>query len=67
MCPVEKYKLLLLWLVKTNTYFCDEFLWAVYFQIKHAKKYLKKKLEIASTSMFYWHVSQGHCDSKVHT
>ena len=28
---------------QTNTYFCDDFLWAVYFQIKCPKKYLKKK------------------------
>ena len=28
---------------QTNTYFCDEFLRAVYFHIKRAKKYLKKK------------------------
>ena len=30
---------------QTNTYFWDEFLEAVYFQIKRAKKYLKKKFE----------------------
>ena len=59
MFAVEKYKLLLLRLVKnnmhqTNTYFCDEFLRAVYFQIKRAKKYLKKKFEIASISVFHF-------------
>ena len=31
---------------QNNTYLCDEFLGAVYFQIKHTKKYLKKKFEI---------------------
>ena len=30
---------------QNNTYLCDEFLGAVYFQIKH-KKILKKKFEI---------------------
>ena len=56
MYTVEKYKLLLPWLVKnnmhqTNTYFCDEFLRAVYFQIKRAKKlFVEKK---ASASLFY--------------
>ena len=58
MVTVEKYKLLLPRLVKnnmhqTNTYFCDEFLRAVYFQIKRAKKYLKKKFEIVKISMFH--------------
>ena len=57
MFAVEKYKLLLPWLVKnnmhqTNTYFCDEFLQAIYFQIKRAKKYLKK-FEITSISLFH--------------
>ena len=56
MFPVEKYKLLLPRFVKknmhqTNTYFYDEFLRAVYYQIKRAKKYLKKKFEIASISV----------------
>ena len=37
---------------QTNTYFCDEFLQAVYFQIKRAKKYLKKKFEIDIISVF---------------
>ena len=37
---------------QTNTYFCDEFLRAVYLQIKHAKKKLKKKFEIARISVF---------------
>ena len=53
----KKVKLLLPRLVKRTcteiTYFCDEFLWTVYFQIKHAKKYLKKKFKIASVSMFH--------------
>ena len=31
---------------QNNTYLCDEFLGAVYFQIKHTKKNLKKKFEI---------------------
>ena len=31
---------------QNNTYLCDEFLGAVYFQIKHTQKYLKKKFEI---------------------
>ena len=35
------------------TYFCEEFLWAVYVQIKLMKKYLKKKFEIASISVFH--------------
>ena len=33
----------------THIYFCHEFLWAVYLQIKHVKKDLKNKFEIAST------------------
>ena len=37
---------------QTNKYFYDEFLRAVYFQIKSAKKYLKEKFEIASISVF---------------
>ena len=54
----EKYKLLLPRLVKnnmhqTNIYFCDELLRVVYFQNKPTKKYLKKKCEIASISMFH--------------
>ena len=58
MSAVEKYKFLLSRLVKhnvhqTNTYFCDELQRAVYFQIKGAKKYLKKKFEIASISVFH--------------
>ena len=57
MFAVEKYKLLLPRLVKnnmhqTNTYFRDQLLWAVYFQIKRAKIYLKKS-EIASISVFH--------------
>ena len=35
----------------TNTYFCDEFLQVVYFQIKLFLKNLKKKFKIASISM----------------
>ena len=57
MFAIDKYKLLLLWLVKnnmhqSNTYFCEEFLHAVYFQIKRAQKYLKKQFEIASIRVF---------------
>ena len=33
----------------THIYFCHEFLWALYLQIKHVKKDLKNKFEIAST------------------
>ena len=58
MFAVKKYELLLLQLVKhnmheTNTHFHDEFLLAIYFHIKCAKKYLKKKSEIASISMLH--------------
>ena len=58
MFAVEKYKMLLPRSVKnnmhqTNTYFCDELLRAVYFQIKRVKKYLKKKFEKASISVFH--------------
>ena len=56
MFTVEKYKLLLLRLLKnnmhqTNTCFCDEALQAIYIQIKCMEKYLKK-FGIASISMF---------------
>ena len=58
MVAVEKYKLLLPWLVKnnmhqTNTFLCDESLRAVYFQIKREKVYLEKKFEIVSITVFY--------------
>ena len=58
MFTIEKYKLLLPRLVtkdmqQTNTYFCDEFLRAVYLQIKYPKKKLKKKFEIARISVFH--------------
>ena len=57
MVAVEKYKLLLPRLMKnnmhqTNACFCDKFIRVVYFQIKHAKKYLKKRFEIESISVF---------------
>ena len=57
MVAVEKYKLLLLRLMKnnmhqTNACFCDKFIRVVYFQIKHAKKYLMKRFEIESISVF---------------
>ena len=70
MFPVEKYKLLLPWLVKnnmhqTNIYFCDEFLEAVYFQIKHVKKYLKKKFQLVSMSMFHCGCFLGILDSVI--
>ena len=59
MFAVEKYILLLPRLIKnnmlqTNTYYCDEFLRPVYFQIKRTKKYLKNKFEIASISVFHY-------------
>ena len=49
MFTIEKYILLLPLLVKkdmqqTNTYFCDEFLRAVYLQIKHAKKKTEEEI-----------------------
>ena len=58
MVAVEKYKLLLPWLVKnnmhqTNTFLCDESLRAVYFQIKREKICLEKKLEIVTINVFY--------------
>ena len=58
MVAVEKYKLLLSWLVKnnmqqTNTFLCDESLRAVYFQIKREKICLEKKFEIVTITVFY--------------
>ena len=37
---------------QNNTYFFDEFLWAVCFQMKRAKKYLKKKFKMADIVQF---------------
>ena len=44
---------------KNNTYFSDEFLRAVYFQMKRAKKSQKKKFKMANKR-----VLQGHRKSE---
>ena len=38
---------------QNNTYFCDEFLRAVCFQMKRAKNYQKKRFKMADISMFF--------------
>ena len=37
---------------QTNTYFCYELLWAMCFQIRHMKKYLKKEFKMADVRVF---------------
>ena len=56
MFAVDKYKLLLPWLVKISctklTYFCDKFLWVVYFQIKCQLKQWNNKYKCVLLCVF---------------